>query len=112
MVFVTNQEKLSSSIMQQIMTTVRESPELREVLGEAIRPEPVWWMNGDPWISGAIHIPGGNIDLSFRVKGHKGAGTLYFTSIRREKGQPFEILRFKVIADDGREVNINPTRPS
>ncbi|KAI8989799.1 cytochrome oxidase complex assembly protein 1-domain-containing protein [Trametes punicea] len=112
MAFVANQEKLSSSVMQQIMTTLRESPELREVLGEAIRPEPVWWMNGDPWISGAIHIPGGNIDLSFRVKGHKGAGTLYFTSIRREKGQPFEVLRFKVIADDGTEVNISPSRPS
>ncbi|KAI0362526.1 DUF1783-domain-containing protein [Trametes cingulata] len=112
MVFVTNQEKLSSSVMQQIMNTIRENPELRQVLGEAIRPEPVWWMNGDPWISGAIHMPGGNIDLSFRVKGHKGAGTLYFTSIRREKGKPFEILRFKVIADDGTEVNINPSRPS
>ncbi|KAI0672835.1 DUF1783-domain-containing protein [Trametes maxima] len=114
MVFVTNQEKLSSSVMQQVMNTIRESPELRDVLGEAIRPEPVWWMNGDPWISGAIHMPGGNIDLSFRVKGHKGAGTLYFTSIRREKGQPFQILRFKIIADDGTEVNIKPalTRPS
>ncbi|KAI0822771.1 cytochrome oxidase complex assembly protein 1-domain-containing protein [Trametes gibbosa] len=112
MVFVTNQEKLSSSVMQQIMNTLRESAELRAVLGEAIRPEPVWWMNGDPWISGAIHMPGGNIDLSFRLKGHKGAGTLYFTSIRREKGQPFQILRFKVISDDGTEVNINPTKPS
>ncbi|RDX56371.1 DUF1783-domain-containing protein [Polyporus arcularius HHB13444] len=112
MVFVKNQEKLSSSIMQQLMTTVRESPELREVLGEAIRPEPEWWMNGDPWINGAIHIPGGNIDLSFRVKGHKGSGTLYFTSIRRVKGEPFQILRFKVIADDGREINISPARPS
>ena len=48
-------------------------------------------MNGDPWVNGAvrlvnnvlcvrdalaqrvqIYIPGGNIDLSFRVKGHKG----------------------------------------
>ena len=54
MVFVTNQEKLSSSIMQQVMNTVRENPELREVLGEAIRPEPVWWMNGDPRIDGAV----------------------------------------------------------
>ncbi|KAI0780548.1 cytochrome oxidase complex assembly protein 1-domain-containing protein [Trametes elegans] len=112
MVFVSNQEKLSSSVMQQIMNTLREDPALRDVLGEAIRPEPLWWMNGDPWISGAIHMPGGNVDLSFRVKGHKGAGTLYFTSIRREKGQPFEILRFKVIADDGREVNITPAKPS
>ncbi|KAI0807799.1 cytochrome oxidase complex assembly protein 1-domain-containing protein [Fomes fomentarius] len=112
MVFVTNQEKLSSSIMQQIMNAIRESPDLRAVLGEAIRPEPVWWMNGDPWIDGAIHIPGGNIDLSFRVKGHKGAGTLYFTSIRRAKGERFQILRFKVIADDGTEVILSQATPS
>ncbi|KAM5532326.1 hypothetical protein V8D89_014005 [Ganoderma adspersum] len=112
MVFVGNQERLSSSVMQQIMTTIRENAELRDVIGEAVRPEPVWWMNGDPWVNGAIHIPGGNIDLSFRVKGHKGAGTLYFTSIRRAKGEPFQILRFKVIADDGREVNIAPVKPT
>ncbi|THU91711.1 hypothetical protein K435DRAFT_726936 [Dendrothele bispora CBS 962.96] len=36
-----------------------------------------------------------NVDVSFRIKGSKGAGTLYFTSIRREKGSPFTILRFK-----------------
>ena len=54
MLFVTNQEKLSSSIMQQVMTAVRESASLRAVLGEAVRPEPVWWLNGDPWIDGAV----------------------------------------------------------
>ena len=57
MVFVGNQERLSSSIMQQIMSTIRENAELREVIGEAVRPEPVWWMNGDPWINGAVRIP-------------------------------------------------------
>ncbi|OBZ65678.1 hypothetical protein A0H81_14316 [Grifola frondosa] len=71
MAYVANEEKLSSSVMQQIMSTVREDPQLREVLGEAIRPEPVWWMNGNPRVDGAIHMPGGNVDLSFRLKGHK-----------------------------------------
>ena len=56
MVFVTNQERLSSSIMQQVMAAVRDSPELRAVIGEAIRPEPVWWLNGDPWIDGAVSV--------------------------------------------------------
>ena len=56
MVFVGNQERLSSSIMQQIMSTIRENAELREVIGEAVRPEPVWWMNGDPWINGAVRF--------------------------------------------------------
>lgn len=54
MVFVGNQERLSSSVMQQIMTTIRENVELRDVIGEAVRPEPVWWMNGDPWVDGAV----------------------------------------------------------
>ena len=49
-----NQERLSSSVMRQIMDTVRGSPELKELLGEAIRPEPVWWLNGDPWITGSV----------------------------------------------------------
>ena len=66
----------------------------------------------------------GNVDVSFRVKGSKGAGTLYFTSIRKEKGQPFTvcesaetvrsgifsdrffIVRYKIICDDGTTVNL------
>lgn len=35
----------------------------------------------------------GNIDLSFRLKGHKGSGTLYFTSVRKAKGEPFTIRK-------------------
>ncbi|EPS96839.1 hypothetical protein FOMPIDRAFT_45528 [Fomitopsis schrenkii] len=101
-----NQERLSSSVMRQVMDIVRDSPELKEVLGEAIRPEPVWWLNGDPWITGSIRLMQGNVDLSFRLKGHKRAGTLYFTSIRKAKGEPFTILRFKVIADDGTTLDV------
>jgi len=53
-------------------------------------------------------MPQGNVDLTFRAKGHKGmlvtcvhdlgvslsvvgSGTVYFTSIRRAKGEPFTI---------------------
>ncbi|THU91707.1 hypothetical protein K435DRAFT_758930 [Dendrothele bispora CBS 962.96] len=73
--------------------------------------EPEWWLNGDPRIKGMISTMQGNVDVSFRIKGIKCAfffctGTLYFTSIRREKGLPFTILRFKLIADDGQVVEI------
>jgi len=51
---VTNQEKLSSSVVRQIMRTVKDNKELKEMLGEAIRPQPEWWLNGDPWIEGAV----------------------------------------------------------
>jgi cytochrome c oxidase assembly factor 1 len=52
--FATNQEKISSSIVIQVLRTVRGCEDLRDVLGEAIRPEPVWWLNGDPWIHGSV----------------------------------------------------------
>ncbi|KAF5389980.1 hypothetical protein D9757_003744 [Collybiopsis confluens] len=101
LLYVTNQEKISSSVVKQIMRELRDDSQLREVLGDAIRMQGEWWLNGNPRIIGTISTMQGNIDVSFRIKGSKGTGTVYFTSIRREKGVPFEILRFKVIADDG-----------
>ncbi|KAI6005604.1 cytochrome oxidase complex assembly protein 1-domain-containing protein [Pisolithus albus] len=106
LLFVTNQEKLASSVVKQILQTVREHDGLKDVLGDAIRPEPTWYLNGDPWISGSVNLPAGHVDLSFRLKGHRGSGTLYFTSIRKGKGEPFTPLRFRVISDDGRIINV------
>ncbi|THH01644.1 hypothetical protein EW026_g1081 [Hermanssonia centrifuga] len=104
--FAANQERFSSSVMRQVMATIRDNPELQHALGDAIRPEPVWWLNGDPLVKGGIHLLQGHVDLSFRVKGHKGSGTLYFTSIRKQKGQHFQPLRFRVICDDGNVIDI------
>lgn len=56
MTYVTNQEMISSSVVRQIMRCVREDPQLREKLGEAIRPQPEWWLNGDPKINGRVRI--------------------------------------------------------
>jgi len=44
----TNQEKLSSSVIRQIISMAKDNKELREMLGKAIRPQPEWWLNGDP----------------------------------------------------------------
>ena len=52
--YAQNQEKISSSVFKQILTIVRDNAELQELLGEAIRPEPAWYLNGDPWITGAV----------------------------------------------------------
>lgn len=49
-----NQERLASSVVRQIMSTVGGYPALREALGDAIRFEPVWWLNGDPYIKGGV----------------------------------------------------------
>ena len=54
--YAANQERLSSSVMRQVMSTIRESPELIDLLGDAIRPEPVWWLNGDPVVNGAVRL--------------------------------------------------------
>ncbi|KAI0284579.1 cytochrome oxidase complex assembly protein 1-domain-containing protein [Russula aff. rugulosa BPL654] len=99
--YAANQERLSSSAMRRVLSELRESEDVHTVLGDAVRPEPTWYLNGSPWVSGSVKMLQGNIDVSFRVKGHKGAGTVYFTSIRRERGGPFTTLRFKVITDDG-----------
>jgi len=106
LLYATNQERLSSSVVRQILINLRQSDLVLGALGDSARPEPAWYLNGDPWIDGSINTLQGNIDISFRVKGSKGAGTLYFTSIRREKGQPFTILRFKIICDDGKIINL------
>ncbi|KIJ16657.1 hypothetical protein PAXINDRAFT_168170 [Paxillus involutus ATCC 200175] len=103
-----NQERLSSSVVKQILQTVRENGDLKNALGDALRFEPIWYLNGDPWISGSINLPQGNVDLSFRLKGHRGSGTVYFTSIRKTKGEPFTPLRFRVICDDGKVINVLP----
>ncbi|KAL0571508.1 cytochrome oxidase assembly protein 1 [Marasmius crinis-equi] len=106
MTVVANKEKLTSSVFKQVMRTVRSDPKVHEVLGDAIRPQPEWWLNGDPDIRGQISTMQGNVDMSFRIRGSKGSGTVYFTSIRREKGVPFTILRFKVIGDDGTVIHV------
>ncbi|KAF5323728.1 hypothetical protein D9619_012971 [Psilocybe cf. subviscida] len=56
MTFATNQEKLSSSVYRSIMRALKSDPQLREVLGEAIRAQPEWYMNGDPHINGHVSL--------------------------------------------------------
>ena len=38
------------------MRTVKDNGELKDILGEAIRPQPEWWLNGDPWIEGSVSL--------------------------------------------------------
>ncbi|KAJ7102333.1 cytochrome oxidase assembly protein 1, partial [Mycena belliarum] len=104
--YVTNETKVTSSVVKQVLRTIKADPQLAETLGLAIRPQPEWWLNGYPIIHGQINQLQGNIDVSFRIKGSTGSGTVYFTSVRKAKGIPYEILRFRVIMDDGRIVDV------
>jgi hypothetical protein len=54
--YATNSERLSNSVTLQVIDTARADPVLRELLGDAIRPAPTWWLNGDPWISGTVSL--------------------------------------------------------
>nr|XP_019012145.1 uncharacterized protein I206_02988 [Kwoniella pini CBS 10737]OCF50926.1 hypothetical protein I206_02988 [Kwoniella pini CBS 10737] len=81
----TNAERLSSSVLRQVTFQLRNSKEAIAVLGENVRLVENWWALRQPWISGTINLMQGRVDLSFRVKGDKCAGTVYFTSIRPQE---------------------------
>ncbi len=65
--FVTNQEKISSSVVKQTLRTVRSDAAVKEVLGEAIRPQPEWWLNGDPRIIGSVRNGYGTSEYMLNV---------------------------------------------
>ncbi|KAG9090254.1 hypothetical protein FS749_000701 [Ceratobasidium sp. UAMH 11750] len=100
-IYATNQERLASSVTRQVLAQLRASPEVEAILGRGVGAEPTRWMLGQPYVDGAVNLLQGKVDISLRVKGSNGAGTVYFTSIRKEKGQPFTILRYKLICDNG-----------
>lgn len=106
--YVTNETKATSTVVKHILRTTAKDASLRQLLGDEITPKPEWWLNGRPRIRGEPNQLQGNIDLSMRLRGSRGAGTLHFTSIRKARGTPYEILRFRVITDDGRVVEVDP----
>lgn len=54
MMVATNQEKLSSSVFRSTLRALRADPQLKDVLGDAIRPQPEWYLNGDPFVKGYV----------------------------------------------------------
>ncbi|KAG7442395.1 uncharacterized protein BT62DRAFT_954777, partial [Guyanagaster necrorhizus] len=98
---ITIEESLSSPIMKELIHVLRSDTEVKMILGEAIMPEGQWWHKGRPRVYGSVDIPHGYVDIRFRVEGSNGSGTVYFTSKRRDEAPPFDIVRFKVVADDG-----------
>ena len=57
MMVATNQEKLSSSVFRSIVRALKVDPQLKETLGDAIRPQAEWYLNGDPHIKGHVSQP-------------------------------------------------------
>ena len=52
--YAANQERLSSSAMRRVLSDLRENEDVRSVLGDAVRPEPAWYLNGNPWVYGSV----------------------------------------------------------
>ena len=43
--------------MRRVLSELRESADVRAVLGDAVRPEPAWYLNGSPWVHGSVRSP-------------------------------------------------------
>ncbi|KAJ6534219.1 cytochrome oxidase complex assembly protein 1-domain-containing protein [Mycena capillaripes] len=106
--YVTNEAKSTSSVVQKVLRTASIDPEIREALGDDVGPQPEWWLNGQSRIHGELDHVQGSIDLSIRLRGSRGAGTLYFRSVRKADGIPYEISRFEMITDDGAVLKVDP----
>ncbi|PVF98558.1 DUF1783-domain-containing protein [Serendipita vermifera] len=104
LLYATNLERLSSSVTRQVIANLKDSHQVQQVLGNPVHLPAKFFP--DPWISGSVNMPAGHVDLSFRIQGTKTGGTVYFTSIRKDKGLPFTILRFKVITDGGETISL------
>lgn len=92
--------------MRMVSHRVRSSPEVHALIGE-----PVFLKRsafGDPWIDGIVNPLKGKVDMSFQVEGPEGVANVYFTSVRKHKTDPFELLRFLVVpvGDSSRAVSL------
>lgn len=47
-------ERLSSSVVRQVLFQLRNTSDVADVLGEHVRFAPNWWGFGEPWISGGV----------------------------------------------------------
>jgi hypothetical protein len=57
---------------EPLMTERAVRKALHENIGLFIRPEPAWWLNGDPYIEGNIMMLQGHVDLCMRIRGSNG----------------------------------------
>jgi hypothetical protein len=54
--YAANQERVSSSAMRRVLSELRESEDVRAILGDAVRPEPMWYLSGSPWVHGTVRL--------------------------------------------------------
>ena len=54
--YAANQERVSSSAMRRVLSELRDSEDVRAILGDAVRPEPMWYLSGSPWVHGTVRL--------------------------------------------------------
>lgn len=96
--YLNNKERVGSSVLRMVTNSVKESEEVLALLGRPITLKRSQW--GDPWIEGIVNPLKGKVDMSFPIEGPLGTATVYFTSVRRHKADPFEVLRFLIVPED------------
>jgi cytochrome c oxidase assembly factor 1 len=96
-----NYQKLSSPVTAGTLYALRMSPKAREYLGDNI------YFNAQiPWIRGGMNQVQGKIDISFKVKGTKGTGTMRFVSHRPTARGVFETTEWTLETSDGRKIDL------
>lgn len=100
----TNRERLSSAVLKNVVDKIRESEQVRAEMGDDVNLKRETILAGDPWIRGSVNMMQGRVDMSFKLKGSKDTGTVYFSSIRRDAQTPYETLRFLIVLDSNKKV--------
>ncbi|BEI82087.1 hypothetical protein CcaverHIS002_0212470 [Cutaneotrichosporon cavernicola] len=95
--YATNNERYSSSVVRQVSFQLRNSPEVAQLLGDHVRFSRNYWGFGEPWIAGGINLMQGRID----------EGTVYFTSIRPTQGAGWRIVRYKLVGEYGDTIRLD-----
>lgn len=68
----TNKERLSSSVVKNIVDHIRQDRDIERLMGDNVQLERSTYLLGDPWIRGNINMMQGRVDIKFRLKGQKG----------------------------------------
>lgn len=100
-VTIFNYQKSSSPIISSTLYALRTSPEANRLLGDEI-----YFKHQIPWISGEMNQVKGRIDISFSVRGSRGAGVMRFASHRPSSKALFETTEWSLTLEDGTRVDL------
>ncbi|SCZ98742.1 BZ3500_MvSof-1268-A1-R1_Chr7-1g09258 [Microbotryum saponariae] len=107
--YATNAERSNSSVIGSLAFQLRTSKVVADFLGNKVHLPAL--IGEFRTVKGNINMLAGRIDVQFRVKGDKAGGIAIFTSVRRGKEGRFEVLRWKIIRDDGQTLDLQAADP-